>query len=96
MFDLGPEKIVVILAIALMVLGPSRVSDTARALGRARAQLRQLSGGLPPGTAKLMQNPRGALLDVLAEPRQVIADTAEAAKQSLTETTEGESEKSLL
>lgn len=96
MFDLGPEKIVVILAIALMVLGPSRVSDTARALGRARAQLRQLSSDLPPGTAKLMQNPRGALLDVLAEPRQVIADTAEAAKQSLTETTEGESEKSLL
>lgn len=90
MFDLSPEKVVVILVIALVVLGPNRVADTARALGRARARLRQLSSELPPGTAKLIQNPRGAIFDALAEPRQTIAGTAAAAKESLTPTAEQE------
>ncbi|MCL2394563.1 MAG: twin-arginine translocase TatA/TatE family subunit [Acidimicrobiaceae bacterium] len=88
MFDISPEKIVIVLIIALVVLGPGRLSDSARALGRARAQLRAWTAALPPDTANLVRNPRGALLDVLAEPRQVMADTAEAARQSVTPTTE--------
>jgi Sec-independent protein translocase protein TatA len=88
MFDISPEKIIVVLLVALVVLGPARLSESARALGRARASLRQWSAGLSPDTAKLIQNPRGALLDVLAEPRQTITDTAEAARQSMTLTAE--------
>lgn len=87
MFDLSPEKILVVLILALVVLGPGRLTESARALGRARVQLRQWSSGLSPETTKLIQNPRGALLDVLAEPRQVISDTADAAKESIIPTT---------
>lgn len=90
MFDISPEKLVVFLAIALVVLGPGRLAEAARALGRFRAQLRQLSSSLPPDTAKLIRNPQGALFDVLAEPRQAIADAAAAARQSMTPTTEQE------
>ncbi|MBO0691587.1 MAG: twin-arginine translocase TatA/TatE family subunit [Acidimicrobiaceae bacterium] len=92
MFDISPEKIVVVLVIALVVLGPGRLAEAARALGRARAQLRKWSATLPPDTAKIVRNPRSALLDALAEPRQAIADTAEAARQSMTPTIERERE----
>jgi len=86
MFDISPEKIVVFLIIALVVLGPNRLGEAARALGRARGQLRQWTNGLSPDTAKLISNPRGALLDALNEPRQAITDTAAAARESLNPT----------
>lgn len=80
----------VVLVFALVVLGPNRLLEVARGLGRLRAQLRELSSGLPPGTAKLIRDPRGTLFDALAEPRQAMADTAEAARQSITPTTDDE------
>jgi Sec-independent protein translocase protein TatA len=88
MFDLSPEKIVVFLVIALVVLGPGRVVEAGRALGRARAQLRQLTSSLPPDAVKLIRDPQGTLFDVLAEPRQAISDAAASVRQSVTPTTE--------
>jgi Sec-independent protein translocase protein TatA len=90
MFDISPDKVVVVLVIALVVLGPGRLAEAARALRRVRAQLRQLSSGLSPEAAKLIRDPRGVVLDALAEPRQVIADAAEAARHSVTPMTEQE------
>jgi Sec-independent protein translocase protein TatA len=90
MFDVSPDKIVLVLFIAVLVLGPARLAEAARALGRARAHLRRWSSELSPDTAKLIRDPRRALLDALAEPAQAIADTAAAAKQSLTEKTDHE------
>jgi Sec-independent protein translocase protein TatA len=86
MFDLSAEKIVVVLVVALVVLGPGRLAEAARALGRARAQLRQLTSGLPPETANLVRNPRQAIFDALDEPRQAMADTAAAARESMVPT----------
>jgi Sec-independent protein translocase protein TatA len=83
MFDVGPEKIAVVLIVALLVLGPGRLAEAARTLGRARAQLRQLSTGLPPETVKLIRDPRGAVLNALDEPRQAISDTAAAARDTM-------------
>jgi Sec-independent protein translocase protein TatA len=83
MFDISPEKLVVFLVIALVVLGPGRLSEAARALGRLRAQLRQLTSALPPETVKVIRDPRSALLDAIAEPRQTIADAADAVRQSV-------------
>lgn len=83
MFDLSAEKILVILVIALVVLGPGRLAESARGLGRARAQLRKWSAALPPEGAKLIRNPRGALLGVLAEPRQAVGDAAESLRRSV-------------
>jgi sec-independent protein translocase protein TatA len=90
MFDIGPEKIAVVLVVALLVLGPGRLAEAARALGRARAQLRQLSSELPPDTVKLIRDPSRAVLDVLAPTRQAIADAAAGARESVIPTTEEE------
>jgi sec-independent protein translocase protein TatB len=90
MFDISPDKLVVLLVIALIVLGPGRLGEAARALGRLRAQLRQLSGSLPPDTAKLIRDPRGALFDVLAEPRQAMTEVSASARQAIKGTTEQE------
>jgi Sec-independent protein translocase protein TatA len=90
MLDISPDKIVVFLVIAFVVLGPGRLRESARALGRARAQLRKFSSELSPDTANLIRNPRGALLDVLAVPHQPIEDEAADARRSVTASTEQE------
>jgi len=43
MFGIGFPELVVILAVALVVLGPQRLPEVARMLGRAYAQLRRAS-----------------------------------------------------
>ena len=42
-FGVGPMEIVVVLVIALIVLGPKRLPDTARSLGRG---LREFKGAV--------------------------------------------------
>jgi sec-independent protein translocase protein TatA len=45
MFDIGPEKLLIILAVALLVVGPKRIPEIARSLGRSMHSLREgLSG----------------------------------------------------
>jgi sec-independent protein translocase protein TatA len=43
MFGIGLPELVVILVVALIVLGPQRLPEVARMLGRAYAQLRRAS-----------------------------------------------------
>ena len=42
---MGPEKILLILLIALIVLGPRELPDAARKLGNVMRELRRLSSG---------------------------------------------------
>jgi sec-independent protein translocase protein TatB len=44
-FNVGGPEVLVILLLALIVLGPSRLPDAARQLGKARAEIRRLSSG---------------------------------------------------
>ena len=41
MFGIGPTELIVILVIALLVLGPKRLPDLARSLGRGLAEFRR-------------------------------------------------------
>ena len=45
MFNVGPEKILLILLIALVLLGPRELPDAARKLGNVLSELRRLSAG---------------------------------------------------
>jgi Sec-independent protein translocase protein TatA len=81
-FDITPDKVVVVLVVALFVLGPSRLADFSRGVARARTELRRLTTALPPETRKAIRDPRGALIDALTGPRQLMEETAEACRQA--------------
>lgn len=46
MFGIGTPELLVILVVALVVLGPERMPEIARALGKAMAELRRATSGL--------------------------------------------------
>ncbi|MFI5366236.1 MAG: Sec-independent protein translocase protein TatB [Candidatus Binatia bacterium] len=46
MFGIGTPELLVILVVALIVLGPERMPEIARALGKAMAELRRATSGL--------------------------------------------------
>jgi sec-independent protein translocase protein TatA len=43
--SIGPGEVLVVLVIALIVLGPSRLPDAARSMGRAFRELRRMTTG---------------------------------------------------
>jgi Sec-independent protein translocase protein TatA len=45
MLDFSPEKMVMIFLIVLIVLGPEKLPEVSRKIGKAAAELRKLSGG---------------------------------------------------
>ena len=46
MGSIGPAEILVVLVVALIVLGPNRLPDAARSLGKAMAEFRRMSSGV--------------------------------------------------
>ena len=46
MGSIGPAEILVVLVVALIVLGPTRLPDAARSMGKALAELRRVSSGV--------------------------------------------------
>jgi len=46
MLNIGMPELLVILAVALIVLGPKRLPEIARALGKAMAEFRKATSGL--------------------------------------------------
>jgi sec-independent protein translocase protein TatB len=60
--NFSPEKLLLVGIIALVVLGPQRLPQAARTLGRLVSELRRMSGSL-----------QSEVRDAMAEPRQVIS-----------------------
>lgn len=65
MFNIGGGELIVILLIALIVLGPQRLPDAARQLGKAMGDLRRLSSGF--------QNEMKQALETADDPKRVTA-----------------------
>ena len=59
---IGPEKIILLLFIALVVLGPEKLPDAARKAGRVLTEIRRVTNGL---SAELHQ----VVTDTLDPPR---------------------------
>jgi len=44
--SIGPAEILVVLVVALVVLGPARLPEAARSVGKAMGELRRVTAGL--------------------------------------------------
>jgi Sec-independent protein translocase protein TatA len=67
--NIGPWELMVILALSIMVMGPKRVVEIARAIGRVSAQMRRLSG-------EFLGTLQSELQDAEEEVRQVAQDVS--------------------
>lgn len=61
MLNLGTGELVVIFLVALIVLGPNKLPDAARQMGRMAAELRRLSGGFQDEMRAAMREPTPTL-----------------------------------
>jgi sec-independent protein translocase protein TatB len=74
MLDIGPDKIVVVAAIAFLLLGPDRIPQLARSIQRARGHVRELTRAIPPEAVQMIREPRRVLMDALGDAPRAIED----------------------
>lgn len=67
-FNLGTGELMLILFVALLVLGPTKLPETARQIGKAMAELRRMSSGF-----------QAEMRDALKEPVDGIPESAASA-----------------
>ena len=78
MFNVGAGELLVILLIALIVLGPDKLPDTARKIGNVMGELRRMSSGF--------QNEiRTAFEETTRTPLETVKDEPAAAAEADTE-----------
>lgn len=67
MLDLSPEKIFVLAIVALVVLGPHRLPQAARTLGRIVGQLRAMSSSVQEEVRDALHEPHEAFNSALGD-----------------------------
>jgi sec-independent protein translocase protein TatB len=70
MFNVGAGELLVILLIALIVLGPDKLPETARKIGNVMGELRRMSSGF-------QNEMRSAMDDVTRAPLEPVKDEPE-------------------
>ena len=69
MFNVGPAEVLIILVVALLVLGPKKLPEAARQMGKAMSEFRRVTSGL-------QNEVRTVLDDHLSDPPPAIEPTA--------------------
>ena len=84
MFGIGMPELLVILVVALVVLGPKRLPDVARALGRGLAEFRKATAGLTEElrNAQVMLEEEARQATRSAKPRREPVKSAQPAEAS--------------
>jgi Tat protein translocase TatB subunit len=87
--NLDPEKLIVLFVIAMLIMGPKRLPEAARSLGRWMAELRKYTSGFQSEFHDLLAEPReqsSAISDELrnafSEPRAALEAGAREAQDA--------------
>ncbi|HYA45412.1 MAG TPA: twin-arginine translocase TatA/TatE family subunit [Acidimicrobiales bacterium] len=70
--NLDPEKLLVLFVIALLVLGPQRLPQVARTVGRALAEVRKFTSPFQSEIRQVFAEPQSELRQAFAEPRAMV------------------------
>jgi sec-independent protein translocase protein TatB len=65
--NFSPEKLLLVFVIALVVLGPNRLPQAARTLGKVVAEMRRMSGTFQAEVRDALVEPRDALSNVVGD-----------------------------
>jgi sec-independent protein translocase protein TatB len=65
----GPEKLILLFVIALIVLGPNRLPQAARTLGHLMGEVRRMSGSLQDEVKDALADPKDALTAAVGDLR---------------------------
>jgi sec-independent protein translocase protein TatB len=80
MFNVTGGELIIILAVALVVLGPERIPEVARSAGRMINKLKTMTEGFSSGVSDVMDDPAmkpfKELTELAANPRQKLAEYA--------------------
>jgi Sec-independent protein translocase protein TatA len=72
MLDISPEKLMVLLLVAVVILGPNRLPATARTLASGLIRARRLAHSLTEPVHDTLQEPRRILNDTFADLRTTV------------------------
>ncbi len=67
MLNFSPEKVLLLMVIALVVLGPNRLPAAAKSLGKMIGQLRQMTGNLQNEVSSALAEPKDALMGSVSD-----------------------------
>ncbi|MBO0729314.1 MAG: twin-arginine translocase TatA/TatE family subunit [Acidimicrobiaceae bacterium] len=67
MLNFSPEKLLLVGLIALIVVGPHRLPEAARAIGRFLATVRRMSSGVQAEMRDALAEPKGAIDAAMGE-----------------------------
>ena len=80
MFNVTGGELIIILAVALVVLGPERIPEVARSAGRMINKIKTMTEGFSSGVSDVMDDPAmkpfKELTELAANPRQKLAEYA--------------------
>jgi sec-independent protein translocase protein TatB len=79
-FNLSGSEIVFILLAALVLLGPEKLPETLRKVGRVYAEVRKISNGFQSELRNVLDEPTREIRNVFEEPTRELRNTAEQAK----------------
>ena len=82
MFNLSGSEIVFILLAALVLLGPEKLPETLRKVGRVYAEVRKISNGFQSELRNVLDEPTKEIRNAFEEPAKEIRNTAEQAKSA--------------
>jgi len=78
--NLDPEKLLVLFVIALLVLGPQRLPQVARTVGRTLAEVRKFTSPFQSELRQVLAQPQSELHQAFAEPRAMVESAVHEAQ----------------